>query len=216
MTRFTLHGHTRFVAACACAMFLGGCVHATQPVQVHHYDLGTSTTATSGSENRTGRTGKVLRVARISVPQWLVGTGMHYRLDYRNDRQLAVYAHSDWAAPPAALLETVIQDVLATHGDWRAVVGPGSPATADASLHIRLDDFSQAFSQPHDSAGVIDATATLIGDHGDKVLAQRHFHVEIATETPDAQGGVAALAEASRHLATLLQRWLQQTGARAD
>lgn len=213
MTRFALHGHTRFVAACVCALLLGGCMHASKPVIVHHYDLGTTPTAASSSENRTG---KVLRIARISVPDWLAGTGMHYRLDYRHDRQVAAYAHSDWAAPPATLLESVIQDALATHGGWRAVVGPGSPASANASVHIRLDDFSQAFSQPHDSAGVIDATATLIGDHGDKVLAQRHFHVEIVAETPDAQGGVAALAEASRHLASLLQQWLQKAGCGHD
>lgn len=200
----------QFAAASVCTLLLAGCMHTTKTVFVHHYDLGAAVSASTPHGNPGHRHGEVLRVARIAVPEWLAGTGMHYRLDYRDDRQVAVYGHSDWAAPPATLLEPIIQNFLAADDGWRAVVGPDSPATADASLHIRLDDFSQVFSQPHDSAGVIDATATLIENHDDKVLTQRHFHVEVAAKTPDAQGGVAALAEASRQFIAHLQHWLQQ------
>jgi cholesterol transport system auxiliary component len=193
---------------CAAMLALGGCMQATQAIVMRHYDLG-AMSAGSGENQATPRRAKILQVARISVPEWLAGTDMYYRLDYRDDRRLAAYAHSDWIAPPAALLETIVRRALAADGGWRAVTGPRDPANADATLHLRLDDFSQAFPQPEHSFGVIDVTATLIDNHTGRVVAQRHFHVKAAAPTPDAQGGVEALADASRRLAAQLQDWLQ-------
>lgn len=201
----------RRVVLCGCVLVLGGCVHTTKPVFVRHYDLGAATPAISNSGLEPNRGVKVLQISRIAIPPWLEGTAMHYRLDYSDERRLAAYGRSDWIAPPATLLEPIIQNTIAAAGDWRAVTGPRNPATADASLHIRLDDFSQTFSEVHDSAGVIDATATLIDNHDDSAIAQRHFHVEVAAPTPDAQGGVKALRDASLKLAADLQRWLQQS-----
>jgi cholesterol transport system auxiliary component len=193
----------------ACALLLGGCMHSIQADFVHHYTLGNAApTHAPGQAPERGR--KVLQISRIVVPSWLAGNAMYYRLEYRDDRSLATYAHSNWIAPPATLLESVIQDTIAARGNWRAVTGPGNPASADATLHLKLDDFSQAFSRLDDSAGVIDATATLIDNHDDSVVGQRHFHVEIVTPTPDAQGGAKALGEASRQFADELQRWLRR------
>lgn len=191
----------------ACALLLGGCVHSTRAQFTHHYGLGTPTSAPANS-GTTNANGKILEIAQISVPEWLTGNAMFYRLDYENDDRLAAYAQSDWIAPPASLLEPILRHALGG-GGWRAVVGPRNPATADASLQIRLDDFSQAFAQPGNSKGVLDATATLIDSHNDSVIAQKHFHIEVAAATPDAKGGAKALAEASREFATQLQGWMQ-------
>jgi cholesterol transport system auxiliary component len=196
------------VLLAACALILGGCVHSTKVQFTRHYALGATSAASAGEANATGANGKILEVAQISVPEWLSGTAMYYRLDYRNDNQLAAYAQSDWIAPPAAMLEPILRHRLAG-GGWRAVIGPRDPATADASLQLRLDDFSQAFAQPGESKGVLDATATLIDSHDDSVIAQKHFHVEVAAATADAQGGAKALAEASRRFAAQLQGWAQ-------
>lgn len=190
------------------SLLLGGCVHGARSVVFRHYDLGTTVAATADDGHAASRTDKVLQIAALATPPWLAGTAMHYRLDYRNDQRLAAYAQSDWIAPPATLLESILRGAIAAGGDWRAVIGPRDPAQADSSLHIRLDDFSQVFSQPDDSVGVIDITATLIDNHDDHVIAQRHFHVEVAAPTPDASGGVKALGEAGRELAAQLQHWL--------
>lgn len=192
------------------ALLLGGCATATRPAFPHHYDLGAPPAVTSTPAQATSDDDGVLKVERIAVPPWLAGTAMHYRLHYRDDDTLAAYANSDWAAPPAALLEPLIQRTLAEDGGWRAVIGPGSPAVADATLRIRLDDFSQGFGSPDESAGVLDATATLVDNHDDAVLAQRHFHVEIAAPSPDAQGGALALRDASVRFATDLRDWLRR------
>jgi cholesterol transport system auxiliary component len=147
-----------------------------------------------------------LRIAHIEMPAWLQDTGLYYRLAYRHDNAIAVYANSDWAAPPAGMLEQRLRNALADRG-WRAVVGPGSNAQANFTLHVRLDDFSQVFTSASESFGVLDATVTLIGA-GDAVLAQRHFRFRVAAPTADAAGGVKALDAASQDFAQQLRDWL--------
>lgn len=203
------------LAACACVLILAGCAQATKEHFVQHYGLSAAAPSPAGSEHAgNGRRG-ILQIARIVVPEWLDGAAMYYRLDYRADGRFASYANSDWIAPPATLLEPLLQKTILAGGAWRAVIGPGNPATADEILQIRLDDFSQSFAQPHASTGVLDATATLISNRDDRVLAQRHFHVEVAAPTPDAQGGAKALGEAGARFADELQQWVDSTSVSA-
>jgi len=196
-----------WLAACACVLMLAGCVHTTRAHFVRHYTL--SASAPSPMSDHASRVDRgVLQIARIDVPDWLDGTAMHYRLSYEDDGRSATYANSDWIAPPATLLESLVQKTILDGGDWRAVIGPRSPASADVTLQIRLDDFSQAFSRPQSSTGVLDATATLIFVRDEHVIAQRHFHIETAAPTSDAQGGAKALSDASAKFSGELRRWI--------
>ena len=196
-------------ALCMGALIVGGCVHATKARFVQHYTL--SAPAARELQHRAAAGTQILQITRIEVPEWLESTAMYYRLDYRADGRMATYADSDWIAPPAALLESLLEKTLVAGGGWRAVIGPGSLASADVSLQIRLDDFAQVFSQPQQSSGVIDATATLIDSRDEHVIAQHRFHVEVPATTPDARGGVKALGEAGAQFAAALEHWLQQT-----
>lgn len=189
-----------------CLLALGSCGAASrQNVVPRHYTLGGLSPAASQTSPHSN--GAILRVARIEMPAWLQDIGLYYRLAYRHDNVIAVYANSDWAAPPAGMLEQRLRNALAD-GGWRAVVGPGSNAQADFTLHVRLDDFSQVFTSPSESYGVLDATATLIGAR-DAVVAQRHFRFRVAAPTADAAGGVKALDAASRDFAHQLRDWLE-------
>lgn len=199
------------LALFACVVMLTGCMHATKANFPRHYTLGTAAPPLTGEHEPSNAHGKILQIANITVPEWLDGTAMYYRLDYRGDNRLSAYADSDWIAPPATLLQPLLQRAIVAGGDWRAVIGPRNPATADASLQIRLDDFSQAFSQPGESHVVIDATATLIDSHDDSVIAQKHFRIGIATASANAEGGAKALGEAGGQLATRVQQWLEMT-----
>lgn len=188
-----------------CLLTLGGCGAASrQKIVPRHYTLGEWAPAVTQASSHSK--GAILRIARIEMPAWLRDTGLYYRLAYRHDNAIAVYANSDWAAPPAGMLEQRLRHALADSG-WRAVVGPDSNAQADFTLHVRLDDFSQAFTSASESFGVLDATVTLIGV-GDAVLAQRHFRFQVAAPTADAAGGVKALDAASRDFAQQLRGWL--------
>lgn len=182
-----------------------GCALTARPTAPQQYTLAAVAPAAAQAPRADAAT---LKVARIGVPAWLAGTGMYYRLRYRGDAALAAYTQSDWAAPPGGLLQQVVQRALARTGDWRVVVGPATPAHAAFSLYIHLDDFSQVFSAPGQSAGVLDATATLLAHADGAALAQRHFHVTVPAATANAAGGVAALSAASHSFAAQLAAWL--------
>lgn len=199
---------------CACVPVLAGCMHTTKTQFLQHYTLSAPAPAVSGQAGNADR--GTLQIAQIVVPQWLDGTAMYYRLDYEADGRLASYANSDWVAPPASLLEPLLQKTILDAGRWRAVIGPRDPATPDVVLQIRLDDFSQSFSQPHAGTGVLDATATLISNRDEHVVAQRRFHLEIRAPTPDAQGGAKALGEASAKFADELRAWVDSTAVDAN
>jgi cholesterol transport system auxiliary component len=201
----------RMIAPCAFVLALTACVHTSTARFVRHYTLNAAAPASGAAQVGSPAGDRILQIARIDVPDWLEGTAMYYRLGHRTDVRLAAYADSDWIAPPATLLEPLLQKMIIAGGNWRAVIGPRSLATADVSVQLRLDDFAQNFSRPRQSSGVLDATATLVSDRNGHVMAQRHFHVEAPAPTPDAEGGAQALNQASTQFADELQHWLQQT-----
>lgn len=201
--------------ACACVLLLAGCAQASKQVFPRHYTLMESAAPSAQHAPATPGAGSILQVERIDVPPWLQGNDIYYRLDYKHDDQIAAYGLSDWVAPPARMLEQMIQNTLAADGAWRLVLGPASPAKADLSLHIRLGDFSQVFTSPQQSYGVLDATATLMETQDGNAVAQRHFHVRTEAPSANAEGGVKALNRASRQFATELEQWLGTAAKRA-
>lgn len=202
-----------WLGTCALVVLLGGCIHTSKSDFVQHYSLGDSVPAASSQGKHAPERHHVLYIAPIAVPQWLEGTQMLYRLDYRHDARVSAYAHSDWIAPPATLLEPLLRHAIMQAHAWQAVTAAGDPVRASASLHIRLDDFSQDFAQPDSSSGVISATATLVDNEQGAILGQKVFHVQIAAPSADARGGVMALGQASHQFAAQLENWLQTVAA---
>lgn len=197
------------VVLAACLLILGGCTAAARHNPYpQRYTLGADVPQAASVVARPAHAA-TLQVARVGMPAWSQGEGLYYRLDYGNRRRIAAYAGSAWAAPPADMLEQLIRNALAAGGGWRAVVGAGSGAQARFTLRVDVADFSQVFTTPQTSFGVLDATATLVDAQSAKVLAQRAFHLRIAAASPDAAGGVAALDAASRDFARQLQTWLR-------
>ena len=199
----------------ACLLMLAGCAQlASRQSFPKHYTLTGSPVSARQSPDPASRQA-TLRVSRITVPPWLQGSALYYRLDYRQDDRIATYAQSDWVSPPARLLEPIIRNAISRSGTWRIVTGPAGSTRTDFNLHIGLDDFSQAFSQPGQSHVAIDATATLIDNHDDGVIAQKHFRIEMATPGANAEGGAKALGEAAGQFAAQVQQWLELATATA-
>jgi len=194
--------------ALGACLLLAGCAQlSSRQTFPKHYTLAASPASTPPAADAAPRRA-TLQVARITVAPWLQGTALYYRLDYRHDDGIATYAQSDWVSPPARLLEQALRKAIAREGAWRVVTGPAGPARTDFSLHISLDDFSQAFASPGESRGVLDATATLVQNRNGNAVAQRHFHVESAAPSANAQGGVNALNHAALQFTAELERWL--------
>jgi ABC-type uncharacterized transport system auxiliary subunit len=155
-----------WVIVAICVVALAGCSMGSKPVFPHHYTLSEPAQARSSAPAPAAATSAdTLQIARIAVAPWLEGTGLYYRLDYRHDDRIASYSRSDWVAPPARMLEQMLRNALSQGSAWHAIIGPGSTASAAFTLHVRLNDFSQAFASPSQSQGVLDAVVTLVDNH---------------------------------------------------
>jgi cholesterol transport system auxiliary component len=164
------------------------------------YDLGP---APRYARANTGIAGTVL-IPAARAPAWLDEPGIAYRLLYEERDQPRIYAMSRWAADPAALLTERIRSRFAAVSG--GVVTPADTASADYTLRVDLDDFSQRFDAPAHSRATLIARASLLSTRDRKLVAQRTFAIE-REAAPDAAGAVRALTEASGEFVEDLVKW---------
>lgn len=157
-----------------------------------------------------------ITLADVDSNARLDGTQLLYRLGYADANQLRPYGHSRWSMAPAQLLSQRLRDALAAH---HTVLGPEESASiartegkVPDTLRITLDEFSHYFKSPTDSVGLVRLRATLIQNTagGDRVLGQRSVTVERPAATPDAPGGVQALAAASDAAVAQVIAWVDR------
>lgn len=149
------------------------------------------------------------------------GNAVLYRLAYADAQQLRPYGQARWSLPPAQLLQQRLREQL---GLRRAIVKVDDAAaqvrdrarggTLPLVLRVELEEFSQLFASPTDSAGVVRVRATVVelSPAGESLRGQRVFVAQQAARSADAAGGVAALAGASGQLAAELAVWVEQWG----
>lgn len=139
-------------------------------------------------------------VQEISAPVWLTTPALRYRLAYHDAARLQTYANSRWAADPASLLTLRLRQSLgyATHGK------------PQYQLRMALEEFSQVFDSLENSRGLIRVRANLLAIGEPSPIASRTFTVESKALTPNAEGGVRALTEASSQLTDEIGKWLSE------
>ncbi len=187
----------------------------TPPVRPQLYDFGPGLTAPAPQDRRAP-----LALAPVeAVGTADAGQALHYRLAYADAQQLRPYAQARWSQPPAQLLQQRLREQLAQR---RAVLGLVEAAslardakagsTAPDQLRVELEEFSQVFTSPQDSAGVVRLRATVLrpGPGGMQLRGQRAFTVRHPAPQPDAAGGVQALTAASDQAIAQLLQWLEQ------
>ena len=145
-------------------------------------------------------------------------TAVLYRLAYADAQQLLPYAQARWSAPPAQLVRQRLHEtlgqrrsvLLASDGSTR-VRSQGQPP---AVLRLQLEEFSQIFDSPGSSAGVLRLRATLLqpDPEGERLIDQHRVQLQRPAPSPDAAGGVRALAQASDAAAQEIAAWLEQRG----
>jgi cholesterol transport system auxiliary component len=167
----------------------------------------------------------------------LSGQAVLYRLTYADAQALKPYTLARWSMPPAQLIDQRLREQL---GLRRAVLGTGElmatppPGAAPRPQHrhgainrhchtalnlrLELEEFSQLFEAQDQSKAMPAATAC----HAD--AAQRRLATacwgnavscvqKLAAATPDAAGGVRALAAAADQAIRDIERWLAQVQA---
>jgi cholesterol transport system auxiliary component len=199
-TRQTVLPAVCMVAAVA-AMLLSGCASVSRTDSPALYDLGplraqAATPALSALPT--------ISVAEIGVPNWLDRPTMFYRLNYANDQQPRPYAQARWTMPPAQLLQQHLKARIAQTGG--AVLSTSDGAVNVPVLRIEADDFTQSFSAPGQSAGLVGLRASVF--KGRALVAQRSFNREAPAPSPDANGGARALAAASDAAIADMIKWL--------
>jgi cholesterol transport system auxiliary component len=208
-------GRARAVAA---MLLLGvaGCAGLApdKPVRPTLYDFGPGMTAAQGSPQPATLASLVL--GDVDASGALDGSAVLYRLGYANPHELRPYAHARWSAPPPQLIRQRLRQQLARE---RAVLDPGDGAAlareggaAPRILRLDLEEFSHVFESQVQSWGLLRLRATVMDNTpaGEKLLAQRSFVVRQPAATPDAPGGVRALAAATDTAAEQIGQWLAQ------
>jgi cholesterol transport system auxiliary component len=135
-----------------------------------------------------------IRIAAVRAAVPFEGDDMHYRLAWRNPSELASYASSRWAAPPAELL--------------RKQLLRSSPPDAGArcALEIELQEFTQVFASREASEARIELRGTL-WNANQRVVA-RGWNVSEPAQGSDAAAGVAAITRATDRTIAELAEWI--------
>ncbi|WP_313371189.1 ABC-type transport auxiliary lipoprotein family protein [Achromobacter animicus] len=139
--------------------------------------------------------------------QWAPGltdTGMIWRVgDSAAPRSYATYR---WAASPADLVRQRITDRLSRQG----AVLSDRVTLQTPQLQVSLAQFEQVFSEDGQSSqGRVLLQAVLLD--GRNVVDQKRILVAAPAPTQDAEGGVAALRQATDEASDQLAQWLAAT-----
>ena len=199
---------------------LAGCALPDKPTRATMYDFGPGPLSTPPSTRQAPLPSLAIDEITTSGGA-LDNLAVLYRLGYADAQQLRPYAQARWSMPPAHLVR---QRLLSRLGQRRAVLNAGSSVALNRAqgsavplrLRIELEEFSQLFSAPDASAGLIRLRATLVDvtPAGEKLLGQRSVVVQSPASSADAPGGVRALTAATDAAIEELDQWLQQTSAR--
>ncbi len=165
------------------------------------YDLGPAPASPPAAQPLAGAR-PALRMFDVQAPRSLDSEAILYRLAYADPHRTAAYANSHWTMTPAALLTERLRAALAANG---AVLGGGAAQDAPL-LSVDLEQFEQVFDGEGQSHGQLSARVTLT--QAGKLLAQRTFVARAPASTPNAAGGVHALAAASDDFVAQLIAWL--------
>ena len=176
------------------ALLLAGCAGSqSRESGIASYDLGSlACTWTSP--------GFPVAAVSVQASSWLNSQAQLYRLAYADDLRRHSYAESRWAAPPAELIERLLQQHI--------VYGQMDHAGRGCRLQLVLDELEQRFDTPDTSKSVLEVRASLLPPHGDAIVSRRDFRIEEPAMSADARGGVRAARIAVQTLAHNLSQWL--------
>ena len=203
------------------ALLLTGCSSLpTAPARAVLYDFGPGALTAAPTDRRAPLPPLALAdVDATGLPEG--NNAVLYRLAYADAQQLRPYSLARWSQPPTQLLQQRLREQL---GQRRAILkaddaaaqarDPAQGGKLPLVLRLELEEFSQIFTSPTESAGVVRLRATLVDLTlaGESLRGQRVFIVQQPARSADAPGGVAALADASTQLTKEVAVWLEQVG----
>ena len=190
-----------FFTALGAVTLLCACTTPQPPVTKAVYDFGPPVAA---ANTPVATATAAVALADVEAVPALDNPAVLYRLGYADAWQLRPYALARWSMAPARLLQQRLRETLSVE---RAIVGSADGATPWL-LRVELEEFSQLFSAPNTSAGVVRLRATLL--RAGNLVAQRNFSATSVAPSADASGGVRGLATASNDVVQQANAWLAE------
>ena len=236
-SKFT-HGTIKTIAGSACQscamtvfclisvlVLAAGCSVVDKPTRATLYDFGPGALSTQAAASPSAGASlpalPPLAIADMSSSGGpLDNQAVLYRLAYSDAQQLRPYSQARWSMPPAQLVRQRLRERMS---ERRVVLTAREGVALNRSqnanlpmLRLELEEFSQLFSAPDASVGLLRLHATLveITPAGERLIAQRNLVVQRPAPSADAPGGVRALTAATEAAIDELDQWLQQTLAR--
>lgn len=193
----------RWLSCLFCFLLLAGCFTAGKrggdaPLAI--YDFGPSSASLLAAPR------KIPLALEVRAPLWFDTMGIDYRLAYVDVARLREYAKARWAGPPAQLLQQRLSQQLG--------LSPSGQGQARCLLRLEITEFSQVFSAPDSSRGVVQGRAVML-DRARRQVAELSINLEKPASSADARGGVGALTMAIEHLATDIMAWEKQLAGNA-
>jgi len=200
---------------------VAGCSVIDKPTRATTYDFGPGDLSTQVAVLPPVPALSPLAIADIATSGGaLENQAVLYRLGYLDAQQLRPYSQARWTMPPAQLVRQRMRDRLSQQ---RVVLNAREGVALNRSqntnlpmLRLELEEFSQLFSAPDASVGLLRLHATLveITPAGERLVAQRNLSVQRPATSSDAAGGVRALTAATDAAIDELDAWLRQMPAR--
>jgi cholesterol transport system auxiliary component len=204
---------------------VAGCSVVDKPTRASMYDFGPGVLSTQAAAPPSAGAPvsalPPLAIADIATSGGaLDNQAVLYRLAYTDAQQLRPYSQARWSMPPAQLVRQRLRERMSQR---RVVLSAREGVALNRSqnahlpmLRLELEEFSQLFSAPDASVGLLRLHATLveITPAGERLIAQRNLVVQRPAPSADAPGGVRALTAATDAAIDELDQWLQQMPAR--
>ena len=197
-----------------------GCSVIDKPARASLYDFGPGQLSSPASSPAVAALPPLALADIVTSGGALDNEGVLYRLAYTDAQQLRPYSLARWSMPPAQLVRQRLRERL---GQRRAVLKASEgvalnrgQAASLPMLRLELEEFSQLFSAPAASVGLIRLHATLVDitPTGERLVGQRSIVVQRPASSADAPGGVRALTEATDAAIEEIEEWLLQMPVR--
>jgi cholesterol transport system auxiliary component len=188
----------RLFWAFAATVCVAGCATPQAPIAKAVYDFGPSLNTPA---NALATPLQPLVLAEIDASTALESPSVLYRLGYADAQQLRPYTLARWSMPVAQLVRLRLRDALSSRGPVLSTAEGG----AAWLLKVELDEFSQLFSTPGSSAGLVRLRATLL--RAGALVAQRDVLARASAPSADAAGGVRALTQATDDAVQQVANW---------
>ena len=155
------------------------------------YDFGLSVSSVSDQQI----TAKIVLEAPVAAEP-LNHNQIRYRLNYQNPSRVFFYTESRWAATPAELFSSKLSTMA------KMAENP-----LNCSLKLKIEAFDHVFQTATASNGVVQLSAQLVEKKSKKIVASQLIAERAVSASPNAQGGTAALHQASEIALTKAINW---------